>query len=646
MTTTKEVVVVGRLEKQAAEWRAIGAPSMVMGWIQHGVELHLEGQPVEDGRSFPLTTSQKEWLDVEILRLLEVGAIEHLGPDQGLMNKPPGVILCAPVFLVPKKGPKKWRLVIDLRRLNEVLEDRPCKFENISTLARMAGRGWWLLTFDLAQGYHHVSMADSAKGWMAFRINGQWFRYRVLPFGLKWSPWIFTKLTRVMLQYWRSLGVMITAYMDDFSAVAPTKDELLMVRDTIIAPTLERLGWVRETTKGQWEPVQAAEVLGFQVDLLAGRLYIPKAKLRNAEVICKQPVGRMLSKKELASLVGVLSSLKKAAPLIQLYLREAYMLIGRPRTQQGWKSQVQLTQAVVSDLAWIGSHLRELHGSPLWRPSRVLVMKTDAAGMNGWGAYLKEMAAWARGAHTPEEASWYIHQQELYAVLMGIQAFGLMLAGRMVECEVDSTVALTYLANGGGKDPWMNQLTRRIHQELQAIGASLYKAIWIRGSQNHEADLMSRWVDQDDWQLRDSTIYQIRQAFGSWQVDRFADHLNARAKLFNSVFHVPGTTGVDAFSQDWGGQINLLVPPLYLIMRVLQHLVEGQATGILVVPFWEAQPWWPILLRVSVEWIPLGTGWEMAEPGPSGSFEPGRRGSWQFQAHLVHGSRFQGWRDY
>jgi len=114
----------------------------------------------------------------------------------------------------------------------------------------------------------------------------------------------------------------------------------------------------------------------------------------------------------------------------------------------------------------------------------------------------------------------------------------------------------------------MNQLTRRIHWELQAVGASLYKAVWIRGAQNQEAGCMLRWVDLDNWQLRDSTISQIKQAFGGWKVDRFADHLNARANLFNSVFHVPGTAGVDAFSQDWRGQVNLLVPLLYFIARV------------------------------------------------------------------------------
>jgi len=65
---------------------------------------------------------------------------------------------------------------------------------------------------------------------------------------------------------------------------------------------------------------------------------------------------------------------------------------------------------------------------------------------------------------------------------------------------------------------------------------------------------MLRWVDLDNWQLRDSTISQIKQAFGGWQMDRFADHLNARANLFNNVFHVPGMVAVDAFSEDWRGK--------------------------------------------------------------------------------------------
>jgi len=61
--------------------------------------------------------------------------------------------------------------------------------------------------------------------------------------------------------------------------LAPTREELLQIRDQIIGPTLSRLGWVQDPSKGQWEPVQRAEVLGLDVDLKAGRFVISQQKI-------------------------------------------------------------------------------------------------------------------------------------------------------------------------------------------------------------------------------------------------------------------------------------------------------------------------------------------------------------------------------
>jgi len=145
----------------------------------------------------------------------------------------------------------------------------------------------------LIQAYHLILLVDLANGWMAFKVQGQWYRHRVLPFGLKFSLWIFPKLTRLLLWHWRTLGGIVAAY---------------------------------------------------------------------------KPIGRTMTK---ASLVGTLGSLMGVALLIQLYLREAYVLIGQPR----WRAPVQLTQVVVSNLAWIGSHIRMLYGVPLWMLVKVLVPK-------------------------------------------------------------------------------------------------------------------------------------------------------------------------------------------------------------------------------------------------------------------------------
>ena len=48
-------------------------------------------------------------------------------------------------------------------------------------------------------------------------VNGvrKFFVFTVLPFGLSSAPYIFTKVVRVLVRYWRSHAVRITVYLDD-----------------------------------------------------------------------------------------------------------------------------------------------------------------------------------------------------------------------------------------------------------------------------------------------------------------------------------------------------------------------------------------------------------------------------------------------
>ena len=78
-------------------------------------------------------------------------------------------------------------------------------------------------------------------------------------------------------------------------------------------------------------------------------------------------------------------------------------------------------------------------------------------------------------------------------------------------------------------------------------------------------------------------------------VDRCANHENAQLPRFYGRFWCPGTEGVDAFSVPWAGEINRLVPPIFLIPRVLNHLATFGRRGTLVVPAWPSAPFWPLI---------------------------------------------------
>ena len=71
------------------------------------------------------------------------------------------------------------------------------------------------------------------------------------------------------------------------------------------------------------------------------------------------------------------------------------------------------------------------------------------------------------------------------------------------------------------------------------------------------------------------------------------------------------------------------MPPANLILKVLKHIQECKAATTLVVPIWEAQPWWPLLQKLAKEELVFN-----ASPMEimSGQVEYWKQQSWKFKA--------------
>ena len=112
-------------------------------------------------------------------------------------------------------------------------------------------------------------------------------------------------------------------------------------------------------------------------------------------------------------------------------------------------------------------------------------------------------------------------------------------------------------------------------------------------------------MDYDDWRVKRDYFLLAEEKWGPHSVDRFANHENTQLPRFNSRFWCPGTEAVDAFSVSWVGENNLLVPPIFLIPKVLNHMVAFGGRATLVVPAWPSAPFSPIFSDIFE--IPLGT---------------------------------------
>lgn len=121
----------------------------------------------------------------------------------------------APVWVVPKKldnsGKRKWRLVIDYRKLNDKTIDDKYPIPNITDLLDKLGKCNYFSTLDLASGFHQVEMKENSIQKTAFSVDKGHYEFLRMPFGLKNSPPTFQ---RVMDNVLRGLDNVIV-YLDD-----------------------------------------------------------------------------------------------------------------------------------------------------------------------------------------------------------------------------------------------------------------------------------------------------------------------------------------------------------------------------------------------------------------------------------------------
>ena len=162
----------------------------------------------------------------------------------------------------------KMRLILDLRHVDN----------HIRNACIYLSSDHYMFKFDLKSGYHHIDILQEHQTYLGFSwvVNGvrKFFMFTVLPFGLSSAPYIFTKVVRVLVRYWRSRAVTMTVYLDDGLGSAPdfARCEAASV---FVKSSLQLSGFLPNDSKSIWQPTSCLVWLGYTIGLSSRIISIP-----------------------------------------------------------------------------------------------------------------------------------------------------------------------------------------------------------------------------------------------------------------------------------------------------------------------------------------------------------------------------------
>lgn len=166
-------------------------------------------------KPYRLPYSQKSEIDKQIKNMLDDGIIEE--------SRSPW---SSPLLLVPKKldntGERKWRVVVDYRKLNNQIQDDKFPLPNITEILDSLAGAIYFTHLDLFQGFYQISLNKESRPCTAFTTGKNQYQMTRMPMGLKSSPSSFSRMMTIAmsgLNYDRCL-----VYQDDLVVIGRSLD--------------------------------------------------------------------------------------------------------------------------------------------------------------------------------------------------------------------------------------------------------------------------------------------------------------------------------------------------------------------------------------------------------------------------------------
>lgn len=525
----------------------------------------------------------------EINHLLHIGAISLCEPCIGQY--------ISKIFLLPKSNGTK-RLILNLKSLNKNIDTNHFKLEDLRTALKLMSKDCYMSTIDLKEAYYLIKIHPSSRKYLRFIYEHKIYEFNVLPFGLNTAPYLFTKLMKPVMRLLRLAGLTSTIYLDDLWLMANSFNECSYNINTSIK-LLQSLGFIINFQKSNTIPSKSCKFLGFILNSHKFIITLHEAKIRYIiDSIIEFMKLKRCKIQKFAQIIGLLVSACPAVEYGWVYTKEfeRYKYL-KLKDDCDYNKYMNIPKSLHNDFTWWLKAL--VNPSHRIRDDNYALEIFSDASTTGWGgAYAGETAS---GQWSQEERAHHINYLELLAAFFSLKIFAKDNHDCQILLRIDNTTAISYINRMGGVQyPHLTNLTKCIWQWCESRKIFIF-AYYIKSSENVVADKESRRVHPDiEWSLTDDAFRRITDTFGIPEIDLFASRVNKKCLHYVSWHRDPDAYAINAFTIDWSEHYFYAFPPFSIILKTCRKIITDKSKGIIIVPMWPTQPWFPLFSKLLV----------------------------------------------
>lgn len=381
-----------------------------------------------------------------------------------------------PILLVKKKSigseKPKFRIALDLRVLNSVIQGSSYPLPKISTIISNLSNYKYFTSLDLQQAYHQIDLPEHLQDKLTFTSMFGSFKYKRMVFGLKTAASIFQALIDTIIDEVNIPGIF--AYQDDLifgsNSLQETKDKL-----TKILEILSKYNLTLAPSKCSFH-TSSTDYLGFHIQ---DHIITPISA--NIEKIMSFPIPK--TRRQLRRYIGLATFYKHLIPSFSEIIQPLIDLT-TPKVQFRWSDLHQRSFEQIQNIFFNSPNVI----LPDW--SKTFYLSTDASGLAIAGALqqldngeLKPIAYFSKSLNTAEK-NYPALKLELMAIVKSVLAFKYYLYNRNFIILSDSKPLKNYKKVKNPAD-----ITTRWLLELSEYSFTFQH---IPGKTNVLADYLSR----------------------------------------------------------------------------------------------------------------------------------------------------------